>query len=95
MAVWKVREMDRKEWNDSMKGVWKQDVKWWEAERDSAKYDHRKPRWKKPKMPPVEKGPPKPKISDFVDECEDEGGKDNMDEAENEDNETSDGNDSG
>ena len=79
--MWKVREMDRKEKNDSTKEVWKHDVKRWETERDSAKYDHRKPRWKKPKMPPVEKGAPKPKVSDFVDESEEE---DDMDNEENE-----------
>ena len=88
MTMWKVREMDRKERNDRVKGIWKQDVKRWEAERDSAKYDRRKPRWKKPKMPPVEKGSPKPKVSNFVDESKEEG---NMDEDENKDGEISDG----
>ena len=40
MGVWKVRKMDAKERNDSIQTAWKQDVKWWEVERDSAKFDH-------------------------------------------------------
>jgi hypothetical protein len=43
-------------------------------------------------MPPVEKGSPKPKVSDFGEE---EGDMDDMDEDENEDAEISDGSDSG
>ena len=41
-------------------------MKKWEVERDSAKYDKRKPRWQKPKMPPMEKAAIKPKLADFV-----------------------------
>jgi hypothetical protein len=41
-------------------------VKKWEVERDSAKYDKRKPRWQKPKTPPIEKEAIKPKLADFV-----------------------------
>ena len=38
----------------------------WEVERNSAKYDRRKPRWTKPKMPTMEKPIPKPKVTDFA-----------------------------
>jgi len=44
-------------------------------------------------MPPVEKGSPKPKVSDFVDESKEEGDMDEMDEDENEDGDISDGSD--
>ena len=58
--------MDRKEKNTLDKEEWKADVKKWEVERDSAKYDKRKPRWQKPKMPPMVKATIKPKLTDFV-----------------------------
>ena len=86
--------MDAKERNDGIQTAWKQDVKQWEVERDSAKFDCQKPRWMKPKKPLGEKIPPKPKVFDFVDGSEEEGNMDNMDEDENEDGEISDGNDS-
>lgn len=66
VGVWKVREMDRREKNTLDKEGWKTEVKKWEVERDSAKYDKRKPRWQKPKMLPMEKATIKPKLSDFV-----------------------------
>ena len=66
VGVWKVREMDRREKNTLDKEGWKTEVKKWEVERDSTKYDKRKPRWQKPKMPPMEKATIKPKLSDFV-----------------------------
>lgn len=94
MGEWKVRKIDVKERNDGTQTAWKQDVKWWELERDSAKFDRQKPRWMKPKKPLGEKVPPKPKVSNFVDKSEEEGGMDNMDDDKNEDRENSDGNDS-
>jgi hypothetical protein len=65
VGVWKVREMDRKERNGALKSKWEEDVRKWEVERNSAKYDHRKPRWTKLKMPAMEKLFPKPKVADF------------------------------
>jgi len=64
--LWKVRELDRKERNAQLKGGWEDEVKRWSVERDNAKYDHRKPRWTKPKMPPMEKAPRKPLLADFA-----------------------------
>jgi hypothetical protein len=66
MDVWKVWEMDRKERNAELKGRWEDEVKEWGIERDNAKCDHRKPRWMKPKMPPMEKALRKPLLADFV-----------------------------
>jgi hypothetical protein len=71
--AWKVRNKDRLERNTVVKAGWMSEVRRWEMERDSAKIDRRKPRWTKPKMPPIEKAVPKPKVSDFVDESEEEG----------------------
>jgi len=70
IGVWKVREMDRKEQNSVLKLEWEKEVKKWEIERNSAKCERRKPRWTKPKMPPMEKTIPKPKVADFVEERE-------------------------
>ncbi|KAF8156997.1 hypothetical protein B0H34DRAFT_848503 [Crassisporium funariophilum] len=78
VGIWKVRDMDRKVRNALCKEGWIKDIKKWEVERDSAKYEKRKPRWQKPKMPPMEKAMIKPKVADFVegngeeDEDEDE-----------------------
>ncbi|KAH9173140.1 hypothetical protein EDB89DRAFT_1850569 [Lactarius sanguifluus] len=66
MDVWKVREMDQKERNAKLKGGWEDDVRKWGIERDSAKQEHRKPKWTKPKMPPLEKAIHKPLVADFV-----------------------------
>jgi DDE superfamily endonuclease len=66
MDVWKVREMDRKGHNAELKGKWEEDVREWGIERDSAKTDRRKPRWTKPKMPPMEKALRKPLLADFA-----------------------------
>jgi hypothetical protein len=82
VAVWKVREMDRKERNSALKSGWINEVRRWEAERDSAKYDQRKPRWTKPKMPAMEKAVPKPKVADFEEESEGGEGIDGEDEEE-------------
>lgn len=81
MEVWKVREMDRKERNGALKAGWALEVKKWEVERDSAKFDKRKPRWTKPKAPPIEKAISKPKVSNFV---EDSGEDEESDEDEDE-----------
>jgi hypothetical protein len=65
MDIWKVREMDRKARNAALKDGWDEDVKKWTVERDNAKYDRRKPRWTKPKMPMMEKILRKPMLADF------------------------------
>jgi len=97
--VWKVRNADRLERNDRVRAGWKDEVRQWETERENAKFEKRKPQWTKPKMPPTEKAIPKPKISDFVDENEEEddgeeGAADGNDE-EPEISDGDDGNDSG
>ncbi|KAF8151381.1 hypothetical protein B0H34DRAFT_755546 [Crassisporium funariophilum] len=73
--IWKVRNADRVERNVEAKASWKREVKRWEIERDNAKFEHKKPRWNKPKMPLTENAAslPKPKVSDFVDGSKDEG----------------------
>jgi hypothetical protein len=73
MDIWKVQEMDRKKLNAELKGGWEADVKLWMVERDSAKYDHRKARWTKPKMPPMGKALRKPLLADFT--TQDSGGE--------------------
>jgi hypothetical protein len=64
MEIWRVRETDRKAHNTILKSGWDDDVKW-TVERDNAKYERRKSRWTKPKMPTMEKIIRKPKIADF------------------------------
>lgn len=66
MDVWKVREMDRKDRNGTLKSGWEAEVKVWSDERDDTKCDHRKPRWTKPKMPTMEKALHKPLLADFI-----------------------------
>jgi len=70
MDIWKVREMDQKGWNADLKSGWDEDVKKWTIEWDNAKYDCRKPRWTKPKMPTMEKALRKPMVADFNPENE-------------------------
>ncbi|KAF8259253.1 hypothetical protein EI94DRAFT_1616693 [Lactarius quietus] len=78
MEVWKVREMDRKAQNGEAKSRWVKAVEIWGIEKECAKNDRRKPGWNKPKMPSMEKALPKPKVSDFAGESEeDEEGEDN------------------
>ena len=83
MEVWKVREMDRKARNGEVKAGWVKEVENWGVEKDSAKTDHRKPRWNKPKMPSMEKALPKPKLCDFAEESEEEEENDEVDDGEN------------
>ena len=83
MEVWKVREMDRKARNGEVKAGWVKEVKNWGVEKDSAKTDHWKPRWNKPKMPSMEKALPKPKLCDFAEESEEEEENDEVDDGEN------------
>ena len=65
MEIWKVWEMDRKGRNMVLKSAWDNDVKRWTDEQDSARHDHRKARWTKPKMPTMEKALRKPMVADF------------------------------
>ena len=85
MEVWKVREMDRKARNGEVKAGWVKEVENWGVEKDSAKTDHQKPRWNKPKMPSMEKALPKPKLCDFAEESEEEEENDEVDDGENSD----------
>lgn len=80
MDVWKVREMDRKEHNAELKSKWEEEVRKWCIERDDAKRDHRKPRWMKPKMPPMEKALRKPLLVDFAMQGSESDGDDEDDE---------------
>ena len=66
MDVWKVWEMDWKEQNAKLKGEWEDNMRKWGIEQDSAKQEHHKPKWTKPKMPPLEKAIHKPLVADFV-----------------------------
>ncbi|KAF7368486.1 HTH CENPB-type domain-containing protein [Mycena venus] len=80
---WKVLDEERKERNKEIKEEWKERVKEWEAERDLAREEHRRPGWKKPVLkdllfPPL----PKPGFAvepgeKMVETDEEEGGKDN------------------
>jgi hypothetical protein len=67
-----VREVDRKEQNGKVKAGWVKEVEKWGVERDSARNERRKPGWNKPKMPSMKKALPKPKVSDFVGESDEE-----------------------
>jgi hypothetical protein len=73
MEVWKVREMDQKAQNVEVKAGRVKEVENWGIEREAAKIDQRKPGWNKPKMPYMEKALPKPKVSDFSVDSEEEG----------------------
>ena len=66
MNAWKVQEMDRKKRNAELKGIWKDKVRAWGIERDSAKSDCQKPAWMKPKMPLMKKALHKPLLADFA-----------------------------
>ncbi|KAI9445811.1 hypothetical protein BJY52DRAFT_1127986 [Lactarius psammicola] len=87
MDIWKVREMDRKEQNAKLKGGWEDKVREW----DSAKLEHRKPRWTRPKMPPLEKAIHKPLLADFVTQ----GSESDEDDEDNGDENDGDGDDGG
>ena len=43
-------------------------MKAWNVEHDNAKFDRRKPRWTKPKMPAMEKATRKPALANFTTE---------------------------
>ena len=66
-------------WATILKSGWDEDVKNQTVEQDNAKYERRKPRWMKPKMPAMEKTICKPMVADFniedssSEEKEDEG----------------------
>lgn len=78
VAEWKNNEAARKAHNDKVQKSHQDAVKAWEAERDLAKEEKRKPRWTKPKQGILEKPVPRPKKpdddteSDEDDEHEDE-----------------------
>ncbi|KAF8257132.1 hypothetical protein EI94DRAFT_1818905 [Lactarius quietus] len=66
MDTWKAQESSRKERNTQLKVEWEVEVKEWNAERDSAKLEHWKPKWMKPRMPAMEKAHCKPLLADFT-----------------------------
>ena len=66
MDTWKAQELSRKVQNAQLKCGWEDEVKRWNVERDSAKLDHQKPRWTKPKMLPMEKAHETPLLMDFT-----------------------------
>jgi hypothetical protein len=68
MDIWKVREIDRKQRNGTLKSRWDKDVKAWNVERDDAKIGHRKPRWTKPKMPAMGKATRRPTLAYYTTE---------------------------
>ena len=61
VAEWKKNEAERKVRNEEVRMVHQDAVKAWEAERDLAKEERRKPRWTKPKQGLLEKPVPRPK----------------------------------
>jgi hypothetical protein len=62
MEAWRRDEEKRVKENEAVLMAWKVEVAEWEAERDIARTEHRKPRWKKPTRPKVQKQAPKPHI---------------------------------
>jgi hypothetical protein len=64
--TWKVLEVQQKVRNNALLKEWEKDMRKWQEERESTKYDHQRPRWKKPRKPKVEKMIPKPKKANFV-----------------------------
>lgn len=73
---WAVEEQERKSRNDAITAKWKNAVAEWVVERDLAKEEHRRPRWKKPVRGPVERPIPRPKAPSAAvedDETRDEG----------------------
>jgi hypothetical protein len=50
LKQWKVLDDERKERNKEIKNNWQERVREWEAERDLAKEEHRRPRWTKPSL---------------------------------------------
>ena len=65
--AWESAEMDRKNRNKAAHDQWAKDSASWEAERDQAKKECRKPRWNKPKKPKAETGTSgnRPRWKDF------------------------------
>ncbi|KAG2138039.1 uncharacterized protein EDB93DRAFT_1106411 [Suillus bovinus] len=55
LAHWKREEIERKERNKATRANFEAQKVEWEAERDLAKLEKRRPRWNKPKMGEIEK----------------------------------------
>jgi hypothetical protein len=67
MAAWEHKDNVRKELNEGHSRVWKLEVLRWEAERDLAKAEKRRPTWTKPGNRGPLPGPdPKPKKKDYA-----------------------------
>lgn len=72
LVEWKRLEAARKGRNEAKKLAYQTEVKAWEAERDLAKYEHRRPQWNKPKLGGYEKALPRPKLGEEIMEEEEE-----------------------
>jgi len=66
MKKFNAYDEQRKERNVKITETWKRDVVLWEAERDSRAREVGRPRWNKPKRPPLEKAMKKPLKKNFV-----------------------------
>jgi hypothetical protein len=60
LAHWKREEIERKERNKATRANFEAQKLEWEAERDLAKLEKRRPQWNKPKMGIIEKPVPRP-----------------------------------
>ncbi|CDO76418.1 hypothetical protein BN946_scf184925.g5 [Trametes cinnabarina] len=63
MSEWKGKMQERKETNKKITLRWREEVEHWEAERDLAKTEHRRPQWTKPKRGALILAIPKPQAS--------------------------------
>ncbi|KAG8708095.1 hypothetical protein FRC08_000110 [Ceratobasidium sp. 394] len=63
MQRWNVLDQARKDRNCERTEAYKQELDAWEIERELAKVEHRKPRWRKPVKPKAEKAAPKPVLT--------------------------------
>ncbi|KAG8712307.1 hypothetical protein FRC09_020010 [Ceratobasidium sp. 395] len=63
VKTWKEDDEKRAKRNQERAEEWKEEVNAWEIERDVAKAEKRKPRWRKPVKPKAEKAAPKPTLT--------------------------------
>ncbi|KAJ3558517.1 hypothetical protein NM688_g878 [Phlebia brevispora] len=64
LRQWREQDDQRKARNKVVKAAWKEEVELWEAERDLAKEERRRPRWTKPLLKGrLEKAVPKPRLA--------------------------------
>jgi hypothetical protein len=72
MEVWKQDEDERVRRNKTLLEHWRLEITKWEAERDLARTEHRRPGWTKPLRPKLPKKQPKPKLSREISDNEEE-----------------------